>query len=173
LWLGTWFITPIAVKEICSVLESQDRKIISFVETVKVYSKDGKNFKEIQAKIDTGAYSSSIDEKLASELGFDEAIEYYKSFGLDPSKIISEAEAKKLKEADIEEKLTKHEYIDEAVVIRSANGTTYRIKIPLIFYLKDVEIRNSVSVADRSNLSYSMLIGRRDLGAFLVDPRGR
>lgn len=142
--------------------------IIGVIETVTVYAKDGQHYKEIQAKIDTGADSSSIDEQLAEQLGFTDALSYYHSFGVD--KMMSETEIKVVKQSQVKLKLESHPDIVKVVTVRSAHGATYRIKIPLLFYLAGVKLKTQVTVADRKNLKYPMIIGRRDLDGFLVDP---
>jgi len=146
-----------------------ERLIIGTIEVVTVYSKDGQHHKEIQAKIDTGADSSSIDKRLAEQLGFTDALNYYHSFGL--GKIMSETEIKAVKQSQVKLKLESHPDIVKVVTVRSANGATYRIKIPLLFYLSGVEIKTQVTVADRQNLKYLMIIGRRVLEGFLISPK--
>ncbi len=146
-----------------------ERPIISAVEVITVYSKDGQHYKEIQARIDTGAKSSSIDKRLAEQLGFTDALSYYHSLGLD--KIMSEAEIKAVKQSRVKTKLESHPDIVKVVIVRSAHGATYRIKIPLLFYLAGVKIKTEVTVADRQNLKYPMIIGRRDLEGFLILPK--
>lgn len=145
-------------------------RVIGPVERVKLVSKDGRETIEVEAKIDTGAYSSSIDERLAIRLGYGDAIRYYKSFGVD--RPLKREEVKKLREGDIEEKLKKHPDISDVVFVYSANGVTLRIKIPLIFYLDGVRIESEATIADRSWLKYPMIIGRRDLKGFVVNPSG-
>jgi hypothetical protein len=142
--------------------------LIGPVETVELLSKDSQDRVKVKAKIDTGAYSSSIDERLASRLGFGDAIRYYKGFGL--SGTLTREEVGELRAKGIKEKLAKHPDIVEAVFVYSSTGITLRIKIPLTFYLAGVRISSPVTVADRRNLKYPMIIGRRDLKGFLIDP---
>ena len=108
-----------------------ESRIIGVIETVKVYAKDVKHYKEIQAKVDTGADSSSIDENLAKQLGFTDALSYYHSFGVD--KVMSETEIKTVKQSQVKLKLESHPDIVKVVTVRSAHGATYRIKIPFHF----------------------------------------
>ncbi|RKY04050.1 hypothetical protein DRP77_04920 [Candidatus Poribacteria bacterium] len=145
-------------------------RVIGPVETVKLVSKDGRETIEVKAKIDTGAYSSSIDESLAIKLGYGDAIEYYRSFGVEGP--LTREEVRRLREGGIKERLKKHPDISDAVFVYSANGVTLRIKIPLTFYLDGVRIESEVTVARRSWLKYPMIIGRRDLKGFLVNPSG-
>ena len=143
-------------------------RVIGPVERVVVFSKDGGSEIEIDAKIDTGAYSSSIDEELAIKLGYGDAVRYYRSFGL--GNPLTREEVQRLRESGIKEKLKEHPDISDAVFVYSANGVTLRIKIPLTFRLGDVQIRSDVTVARRKWLKYPMIIGRRDLKGFLIDP---
>lgn len=52
----------------------------------------------------------------------------------------------------------------------SALGKAERPVIPLTFWLSGRKIKTTVSVSDRSELTYKMIIGRIDLAGFLVDP---
>lgn len=89
------------------------------------------NFK-ILAKIDTGAWRSSVSFEIAKKLG-------------------------------IEEK-------GEETWVRSSMGEELRITVPLSFYLAGDKIETEVFLADRSKMQYKMIVGRRDLKKFIVDP---
>lgn len=52
----------------------------------------------------------------------------------------------------------------------SALGEEERPVIPMTFWLAGRKIATKVTVADRSDLRYQVLIGRTDLGGFLVSP---
>ena len=92
---------------------------------------NGNKRKKIVARIDTGARSSSIDAKLASELG------------------LEEIGRKK---------------------VRNAISREDRPLVEISFYLAGKRIDTKASVAKRSHMNYPMLIGREDLGGFLVEP---
>ncbi len=47
----------------------KDRTVVGFVEWVICFSKSKRKFKEVKARVDTGATKSSIDINLAKELG--------------------------------------------------------------------------------------------------------
>ena len=53
---------------------------------------------------------------------------------------------------------------------RSATGLQSRPVIGLTFWLAGRKIKSAASVADRSKMKYSVLIGRNDLAGFLVRP---
>ncbi len=80
-----------------------EKSIIGVIETVTVYAKDGQHYKKIKAKIDTGSDSSSIDKRLAEQLGFTDALSYYYSFGVD--KMMSETEIKAVKQSKVKLKV--------------------------------------------------------------------
>jgi len=88
--------------------------------------------KAVDAKVDTGAFRTSIDKQLVSELGFPKS--------------------------------------DKEVQVQSASGVQTRETINATFHLRGVKIKSVASVTDRSHLKYPVIIGRRDLKGFLVDP---
>jgi len=110
-------------------------QIVEVLETIKVKGKDGKR-QEVLAKIDTGAYRSSIDLALAKSLGL-----------LEPTNIL----------------FYRH--------YRSSLGRRHqRPVIQLVFWLKGKRIKTAANVTNRSHLNTPVLIGRQDLGGFLVKP---
>ncbi len=125
----------------------------------------GKNGKEItvEAKIDTGADSTSIDTELAKQLGFEETLLHFSS---------------RLGERDVLKEFTKEERgklfanipdLAETIPIRSSHGTSYRPMIRIDLIMDDFTIPAKVSVIDRSHLDYQVIIGRKNLGKFLID----
>lgn len=62
------------------------------------------------------------------------------------------------------------ESIIEQRMIRSSLGEEIRSIVPFTFYLKGEKIETEVFLADRSQMKYDIIIGRRDLKKFLVDP---
>lgn len=91
-----------------------------------------KRKKTVRAKVDTGAYRSSIDSDLVEELG------------LDPHNTF--------------------------VRIRSGSGRQKRRTVRLSFMLKGKQIDTIATYTPRSHLSFPIIIGRKDMDGFLVDP---
>ncbi len=109
-------------------------RTVNVFENVKIRRKDGKKI-EIPAKIDTGAWRSSIDKTLAKDLG-----------------------------------LLEKENILWKRRVYSAIGREQREVINIIFWLAGRKIKTAAGVADRSRLRMPLIIGRRDLNGFLVNP---
>jgi len=112
----------------------EGRVVVRNLETAQVL---GHNKKKIMAlaKLDTGAYSTSIDKKFAEELGL-----------LSPDNILWEKE------------------------FRSSLGKERRKLIRLIFWLGGRKVVSRAGLSDRKHLRRKVLIGRRDLKGFLIDP---
>ncbi|HOK35441.1 MAG TPA: sugar-transfer associated ATP-grasp domain-containing protein [Candidatus Pacearchaeota archaeon] len=70
---------------------------------------------------------------------------------------------------DIAKKL-KIEETSNFKIVKSTLGEEIRTIVPLSFILKGERIDTEVSLADRSSMKYEMLIGRRDLKNFIIDP---
>lgn len=116
------------------VKAKEGRKIIGIFE--KVHIKTGeKDTHEVVAKMDTGAYSVSLDQQLATDLGL-----------LKPETILYEE------------------------VVQSSLGRQTRPVIAVEFLLQGRKIKALAHVADRSHLTAPMLVGRRYLQDFMVDP---
>lgn len=97
--------------------------------------KPNKKRVKVMAKIDTGAWRTSISEKLAEELGL-----------LTPDNILW---TKKFK---------------------SSLGIQERPVVSVTFWLAGRKIITPASVAKRMALKYQMIIGRKNLKGFLVEP---
>lgn len=104
--------------------------ILHIIEKVTLYGPGGK--KTIEAKIDSGAFRTSIDSALVKSL---------------------QLPARKNK-----------------VFVQSGNGMQYRDTVKVSFKLRNKTIETIASHTDRSNLRFPMIVGRRDMKGFLIDP---
>lgn len=109
-------------------------KTIGAAEEIKVVNAVGRKV-TVKAKIDTGAWSSSIDKEFARSLG------------------LYEKENMLLYENRL-----------------SAIGEERRPVIAVTFWLAGRKVVTKMSVANRSKLTYKVLLGRTDLQGFLVRP---
>ena len=142
------------------------RKVIGTVEKVKLIGKDGKEA-EVEAKIDTGAYSSSIDIELAKKIGFEDLLSFFNSiekpvnFSRDQAKTIEEDLRKKY--------IGQHPDLSDIAIIYSAHGVSIRPKVKVDFILNGTSISAQVNIVDRLELKMDMIIGKKNLGKFLID----
>ena len=143
------------------------KKVISTVEKVKLICKDGKEI-ETEAKIDTGAYSSSIDIEIAKQLGFSELIEKFATIDLSKYTITAENEAI-IKETILKDYKKSIPQLEDVSVIFSASGSSIRPMVKISFVLDAINIETTVNIADRKTLAYPMLIGKRNLSKFLIN----
>lgn len=146
--------------------EISGRRVIGCIEKVRLVGKNGKEV-TVEAKIDTGADSTSIDTELAKQLGFEDVISFFSSI---PKPTSSErSDLKKVSEEYDTTYLSAHPDLKGIAFTYSSNGFTMRPKVDLSFVLDTMEIPARASIIDRSHLEYPVIIGRRNLSKFLVD----
>lgn len=147
--------------------EISGKKVIGTVEKIKLLGKNGKEV-EVEARIDTGAGISAIDKNMAEELGYGEAVKYWKEFHLD--KVLSEKEISELSQNKTWKELEKHPDVVGVAKTFSSHGATYRIEIKIPLIIDKLQIESKISISNRDEMKYPILVGRRDLKKFLIDP---
>ncbi len=148
------------------VEEISGKKIIGAVEKVKLIGKNNKEI-EVEARIDTGAQSSSIDLELAKELGFGEVLNTFEKLDLSEYEINLENESA-IKKSFEQKYAPLLDGVSGVSVIFSASGLSLRPEVEVKFFLGNKEIGSRLNIARRGQLKYPMLVGRRDLKHFLV-----
>jgi alpha-L-glutamate ligase-like protein len=142
--------------------EISGKKVIGTVEKIKLIGKDGKEI-EVEAKIDTGADWSSIDNELAKKLGFTETIEEFEKLKMP---------YENLKNLDKEKRWEIYKnipHIASTIPVKSSNGYTYRPMINIEFVMDSIAVSTKITVIDRSHMQYPMIIGKVNLKKFLID----
>lgn len=114
------------------ITDISGRVILGIEESVMIIDSAGQSHR-ILAKIDTGAYRTTIDESLAKKHNLHTAVIAHKD-------------------------------------VRGALGEQTRPIIELSMLLRERLIKTNAFIIDRSRMNYDMIIGRRDLKGFLVDP---
>ncbi len=109
-------------------------KTVNVWEKIKIVDSEG-NKHEVVAKIDTGAWRTSLDRELAKKLG-----------------------------------LTRSSNVLWSKQVRGVLGKETRKVIALKYYLAGRRIKTIASLAVRTNLRAPIIIGRRDLAGFVVNP---
>lgn len=145
-----------------AVEELSGKRVIGAVEKVKLIGKDGKEV-EVEAKIDTGADSTSIDTELARELGFEEALKAFEE------RIAGRDILNELSKEDREKLFVNIPDLADTAKVSSSNGVSYRPMIRIECVIDTFTIPTKVSVIDRSHLEYRVIIGRKHLRKFLID----
>lgn len=150
--------------EIESEIESiTGREVIGLEEEIVLTNKDGQEIK-VPCKIDTGADSSSIDKELAKEIGYEDVVNYAESIA---GAEVAEKEAEERRA--FKKLLYGHQDVVKVTRIKTASGFDYRVKIEIPAKLKEKGFTMRASIADRSQLKFPVLIGKRDLRNFLID----
>ena len=142
------------------------KKIIGTAEKVKLIGKDEKEI-EVEAKIDTGAYSTSIDVALAKDLGFSDVLDYFEK--IEKPAGFSRDQVKKIEEGLRTKYLAGHDDLEDIVVIYSSSGVTIRPKVKIKFTMDQEEVVSMANIVERMELRYLMIIGKRDLKKFLIE----
>jgi alpha-L-glutamate ligase-like protein len=150
----------------------EEIEMISGKEVVGLYEKivlfNGKNSEECMAKIDTGADSTSIDKGLAIKLGYKDLIEDVEKFDIPDDLPTKEGVefAKKI----WDELSPKYEQLLYITYVRSSHGSSIRPKVKIDLKIKENQFETNVTIFDRSTLTYPVIIGRKSLQKFLIDP---
>ncbi|MEF3691954.1 MAG: sugar-transfer associated ATP-grasp domain-containing protein [Candidatus Moraniibacteriota bacterium] len=138
------------------------RRIIGVIEKVKLFGKKEKTA-EVEAKIDTGAGLTSIDKELAMQLGFEKLIKAWDDLNIDYEKI------KNLKVKEREAIFGDVPDMADTAIIHSSHGTTYRPMVKIKIVIDKRIISSKATIIERSHLKYPIIVGKRDLGRFLID----
>jgi len=144
-----------------------DHIVLGIFETVQV---TGKNQTEntVRALIDTGLASTTITKELALKLGFNEAMAALEKIVLPGTVAADRAQA--VEESFRHAIFNLHPDLVDIVAVRAGGQYIIRPKLPLEFRLGKKLITTQVAVALDNKLPYPMIVGRRDLAGFLINP---
>lgn len=147
------------------------KQIIGLEEEVKIFLPGGK-FIRRKAKIDTGARTTAIDISVAKRLGLGHV--YYDFHRLLPRWRITKKNFRSVRrrlQKQVTPQLKKRiPGLYDARVIPATNGITVRPYIRFHFHLHGKHITTIASIVDRKILLYPVLVGKKDLAGFLIDP---
>ncbi|MCA9360792.1 aspartyl protease family protein [Candidatus Kaiserbacteria bacterium] len=108
----------------------EETSVLGVIEKITIYGNDKK--KTVRAKVDTGAYRTSIDSSLVEELGLDA----HGTF----------------------------------VRVRSGSGRQKRRTVKLRFRMKGRDMETIATYTPRGHLRFPVIIGRKDMKGYMVDP---
>lgn len=148
------------------------RTIIGLEEEVKIFLPRSRSFIRCQAKIDTGARTTAIDISVAKKIGlFSVYSEFHR---LMPKLHATQKNFQHVREhirQRIAPRLKKRiPGLYDIRVIPATNGISIRPYVRLHFHLRGKHIASVASIVDRKILLYPVLVGKKDLAGFLIDP---
>lgn len=149
----------------------KSKPILGLVEEVKIYLPNGK-FIRRKAKIDTGAHATSIDISIAQKIG---QYEVYTQFQrLMPKFKLTNQNYKEIRQLirtkiapDLRRRIPG---LRDIRVIPASNGITIRPYVTFEYKIRSKRIITLANIVDRTLLLYPVLIGKRDMKGFLINP---
>lgn len=141
--------------------------IHTFEKKKQIVIKD--QFMVLKAKVDTGADLSSLDKEVAKALGHSDIIQRFDEYvqQIPDLSSLSRTEFDQLVKENV---VGFCDNLYGTVVISSSHGVSYRLVIKMKVIMADTEMNMSFSIIDRSKLAFPVIIGRKNLTKFLVDP---
>jgi len=157
--------------------EMTGKRVVGIFKKIMIEGPRGKRI--VDAKLDTGAYYTSIDEELAIELGYGEALTIFKNFFphyhgalLFPGKDIDYQfnETRKIREEHLEEIIRKSQgLLHNVKLVYSSNGVSIRPVIETKIILDRTSLTTKATIVRRKHLRYPVIIGRKSLRSFIID----
>ncbi len=148
------------------------KPIIGLEEEVRLFIPNTKKFIRRKAKIDTGARTTAIDISVAKKLGLFPVYQEFKR--LMPKLKLTKQNYQAVRErirTEVTPKLRKQiPGLYDVRVIPATNSISIRPYVRIHIHLHDKHITTIASIVDRKILLYSVLIGKKDLAGFLIDP---
>jgi alpha-L-glutamate ligase-like protein len=148
--------------------EITGRQVIGLIEEITLFGKDNQQQK-IQAKIDTGAGKTSIDESLAIALGYEDVLHHMQTFHINP--VLTLDEINTLSKKKIWKKIEEHPDIVGVSKVRSSHGYSYRPIIYIKIKVGDEIFETKANIITRTGLKYPIILGENSLKRFIIDPR--
>ncbi len=147
--------------------ETSGKKVIGSVEKVRLIGKNDLE-EEVKAKIDTGAYTTSIDIELAKKIGYEHLVDEWQK--IDFSKYeISRNNADNVAEKIFSEVRDNIPDLVDVSAVFASSGSSFRPLIKIPFVIDNKRIVAKVNIVDREGMQYPMIVGKRNLYKFLVD----
>lgn len=153
------------------------KRVVGIFKKIIIEGPRGKRI--VDAKLDTGAYYTSIDEDLAVELGYGEALSvfkqyfpYYHGAQLFPGRDIEFQfdETRRIREEHLEEIIRRSNGLLKNVkLVYSSNGVSIRPVIETRIILDKTSLTTKATIVLRKHLRYPVIIGRKSLRSFIID----
>lgn len=148
-------------------LSDHDSPVLGVFETVVITDRHDKSV-SMRVRIDTGLVSTTITKDLAKRLGFTAVLTALEQVVF-PS-VVPAARAQQVEDSYKQSLHDIHSEIVDVVAVRRGDKYAIRPKVALQFILAGKTITTAVAIDIDNTLSHPMIIGRRDLAGFLVNP---
>ncbi|MBD3299740.1 MAG: hypothetical protein GF347_00105 [Candidatus Moranbacteria bacterium] len=147
------------------------KKILAIFESVILRNPKKKIERATKAKIDTGAFSTSISTSLAVSLGYEEIVEKFEKFIQEKITDITPREAEQKAREMEAEYMEEFEDLAGITHVVSSHGISIRPKIKITIEIAGKKIETSANITKRKDLKCKVIIGRKDIKKdFIVDP---
>lgn len=148
--------------------KTKTRPVVKRIENISISHPNETKIIKVKAKVDTGADSTSIGIPLARRLGYRQVL-----LDLEKDHVFDIMKLDKAKK--VVNKLRKTEFFqthDDAFlrIVKSANGVTIRVYLPVRLTIRGKSFNTYASVADRSTMTHQIIVGAHDLSGFYIDP---
>jgi alpha-L-glutamate ligase-like protein len=147
--------------------EISGKRVIGIREKVKIFYEKSKEV-EVEAKIDTGAFSTSIDRELAQKIGFEKTIEEFEKIDLSKYEL-KPGKGKEIAEDILKKVKGKIPFLIKVSLVISSSGITMRPIVKIKFEMDGEKVFSMANITDRKDLKHQMIVGRKDLKKFLVE----
>ena len=157
--------------------EMTGKRVVGIFKKIMIEGPGSKRI--VDAKLDTGAYYTSLDEELSIELGFSEGLTVFKKYfpeyhssHLFPGQNIEFqfSESRRLRDLYVDEIVRQSNgQIQSIKLVYSSNGVTIRPVVEVRIILDKNFLVTKATIVRREHLRYPVIIGRKSLHSFIID----
>lgn len=148
-------------------LPEQNSPILGVFENIEIFTSTGER-QILRALLDTSLLSTTLTKDFAIKLGYQSVITALEKLVIPTTILASDAQQV---EASFREAIQGlHPDLIDIVAVRSDGKYVIRPKIPIKFKIGQRLISTQAAIALDNKLSYPVIIGRKDLHGFLINP---
>lgn len=147
------------------------REEVARIQEIAVARPLGRAETRVEAKMDTGAWGSSISFDVARSIGYERLLEELQDRHIFDAMSYEDAQSFVAQQRESEFFRSRPDVVLK--VVKQASGVTVRVNVPVRLTINRRLITTVASIVDRSILRFPVIVGARDLGGFMVYPRRR
>jgi len=157
--------------DLARVRRKGSREEVARVQEITVSRPNARVEARVEAKMDTGAWGSSISFDVARQIGYERLLEELQDRHIFDAMSYEDAQNFVEQQRESEFFRARPEVIIK--LVKQATGVTVRIYVPVRMVINRRIITSVASIVDRSILRFPVIVGARDLAGFVVFPRRR